>query len=309
MNTESTTSLAPLRRVQQVTASCEAGTELNPHYMWCTREFTLELDCGHGQVRARLRGPGEESPQFPQRVRCRDCPPVAARRRSRAGRRRPAPQFDPVVAALITDMLQAAPDREDEFLEFIRHHGGYEPEPARRQRAYAAMARVVVEDYLPSTDNERAHAVHAALQQWHEQPTEPARTAVRRAAQRLYNSQLRDGQWFAHRGILDAAKLASPHPHNVAAVTEAPTWDTETRSEWQADLWAARAWHDLQRGAEELAVREGEHDVVAECAVEADDAARLLTELVENHQPRITRAHLGLCLAMLTAYRTAQQQG
>lgn len=310
MSTEtSTTSLAPLRRVQQVTASQQAGTELNPHYMWCTREFTLSLDCGHGQVRARLQVPGEGDPQFPQRVRCRDCPPSAARPRSRTVRHRPAPRFDPVASALITDMLQAAPDRQDEFLDWVRRHGHYEPDATRRQRGYAAMARAACDAYLPSTDNERAHAVRTAIEHWHEQPGEHARAGVRRAAKRLYSTQRRDGVWFAHRGILEAAKLASPHPNNVEAVVEAPTWGFETRSEWQAGLWSMRLWHKLQRGAEEIAVREDAADVVAECAAEADDTAELLTELVEGHQPRIDRTHLGLCLAMLTAYRTARHQG
>src|SRR5699024_1073387 len=120
----------------------------------------------------------------------------------------------------------------DPLLEWIHRHGRYEPDETRRHRAYAAVARVIVDTYLPDTDNERATEVRTALEQWHQQPGEQTRTSVRTAAQRLYNAQQRDGSWDAHRGILQAAKLAAPHPHNVDAVTEAPTWDTDTRRDW-----------------------------------------------------------------------------
>lgn len=302
--------VSPLCRVNEINVSEQSGTELNPHYLWLTREYTLHLACGHYQVRARFPGETSTDPQYldpplPRRVRCGSCAPVPSRGTGRKTAKA-APAFDPVMAALVTDMCRAQPERQDQLLDWIRYHGRYEIDETRRHRAYAAVARVVVDTYLPDTENERAEEVRAELEQWHNNPCAQTRAAVRTAAQRLYNTQLRDGKWFSHRGIISAAKLASPHPHNATAVTESPTWDSETRDAWAESLWHARASHDLHRDHEERAFRDGDTDDVAEHALVADEAARELDTMVRHHQPRIESRHLALCHAMLTAYRTAR---
>src|SRR5690349_18638834 len=87
---------APLRRVDNITVSEQGGQALNPHYFWMTWEYSLNLGCGHTQVRARCAfsgdpAPAKLKPPLPTRVRCADCPPAPSRGKPRQPR--PDPVF------------------------------------------------------------------------------------------------------------------------------------------------------------------------------------------------------------------------
>lgn len=307
--------ISPLRRVANVTVSEKAGEALNPHYFWLTWEYTLRLDCGHTQVRARCvydgsPAPEDLNPPLPGRVRCGDCPPVVPRPNFRHQKVKPAPVFDPVMGALVAAMCKAAPDRQDTLLGWVATHGRYVADEALRARAYGAMALVLIDTYLPATDNPHAFEVRDAVRRWAEAPTTENRAEARRATLRLYKSQHRDGDWYAHRGIIAAAKLTSTHPHNIHGALEAPTWDSTTRSVFYAGLWALRHEHDesagLAKAARALAVVSDAAEVHADhhrerAAAMADD----LDRAVQAGEPTLAEQHMDLAFSMLAAYQQA----
>lgn len=305
-----TTTTAPLRRVDAITVSDEHGTALNPNYFWLTWEYTLSLECGHTQVRARCAynfdpAPDKLDPPLPKRIRCTACSPIPSRSRPR--KHKPDPVFDPVVGNLVAAMCKAAPDQQDSLLEWVDRHGRYVPDEARRHRSYAAMALRAIDTYLPDTRNAHASAIRTAVARWADTPTDENRAEVRRAARRLYNAQRRDGDWYAHRGIIDAAKLASPHPHNVAGVVSCPTWDHATRSDFYNKLWAIRHEYDEVRDAETSAFLDDDGDSVRVNNAIAEDLTEEISQTASDHWPTLGQQHLELAASLLTAYQDAIQ--
>lgn len=300
---------APLRRVVEVTASEESGTALNSHYFWMTWEYSLRLDCGHTQVRARCAYSGDPAPDkldpaLPQHVRCADCPPNTSRR-YRHQKVKPAPVFDPVMGALVAAMCKAAPDLQFTLIEWAANHGRYVTNEAQRCRAYGAVALTVIDTYLPATDNRHAPAVREAVQRWSETPTAANLVEVRRAAHRLYNSQHRDGDWYAHRGILAAAKITSPAPHNIHGVLDCPTWDSTTRSVFYAGQRALRHEHDdaAERGL--TALVGGDEAGIREHGEVAAALRNELARVTQAGEPTLGEQHVPLAQAMLAAYQDA----
>lgn len=302
---------APLRHVERVAVSEESGTALNPNYFWLTREYSLTLECGHVQVRARCAfegsAPEKLNPPLPQRVRCANCPSVPSRGRSR--NRKPDPVFDPVVGNLVGAMCKGAPERQDSLLEWVDRYGRYVADEVQRDRAYAAVTLTVIDAYLPDTRNAHAHGVRAAVQRWSEDPTEENRDEIRRASRRLYDAQLRDGDWYAHRGIIEAVKITSPRPHNIQAVLECPTWDNATRSMFYNKLWALRNKHDEARTREEIALREDDGDGVRHHNNVADVLRDELIDACDGDRPVLGEQHVELAASMLSAYQGALNWG
>lgn len=309
---------APLRTVQKITVSTESGKALNPNYFWLTWEYSLELDCGHVQVRARCAydfdpAPEKLTPALPARVRCSKCAAVPVQRRRPPTRRKPDPQFDPLVGHLVAAMRTAVPDREDDLLDWVTRFGRWVPDEARRARGYAAMSMVAIDAYLPDTRNRRAAAVRAAVATWSAEPSRDNRVAVSRAARRLYDSQERDGDWFAHRGVIDAAKIVSPAPHNIRGVLACPTWDAATRNTHYGRMWELRNGHDAARAEETAAFLDDDGDAVRRHNDTAQALAAELTAAVESGGPMFGEQHIPLADAMLAAYQAAvhvdQDQG
>lgn len=296
---------APLRRVERVAVSEESGKALNPNYFWLTWEYTLSLGCGHVQVRARCAfefdpAPEKLNPPLPKRVRCADCSPVPSSGRPRKRKRDPV--FDPVVGKLVGAMCKATPALEDSLLEWVDRYGRYVPDEAQRSCAYGSIAVSVIDTYLRDTRNSHALAVRAAVVRWSEEPTAENRAAVRRASRRLYQAQHRDGAWYAHRGIIDAAKITSPFPHNVDGVLNCPTWDNATRSGFYNRLWAIRREHDVARAREAAAFLADDGDGVRHHNNEADAVRDKLTQV---SQPVLGEQHMELAASMLSAYQEA----
>lgn len=297
--------LAPLQQVERITVSHAAGEELNRHYHWLTREYTLALTCGHTQVRARLAlgDPAPEllDPPLPKRVRCPDCPPAPSR--GRGPKPRPTPRFDPVVGALVSALCRAMPAQQDPLLEWVERYGRWIEADTRRHRAYGAMALTAIENYLADTTHPQASAVHAAVATWTTEPTSQHRAEIRRASQRLYNTQHRHGDWYAHRGILTAAKITSPAPHNREAIVEAPTWDNPTRSHYYNQLRTLRVRHDAARTAETDALVALDGHGVDHHSQIAEQLAAELRRTSHTQQPVLGPQHHALAQAMLAAYQ------
>lgn len=299
-------SIAPLRRVEHVAVSATSGEDLNPHYFWLTWEYSLWLECGHVQVRARCvfkRDPAPEKlqPPLPRRVRCAECPPVTSKGRARS--RRPDPTFDPVMGNLVAALCQTVPAQRDSLLDWLNRHGRYVPDAQRRDRAYGAVALAVIDTYLPDTRNPHAPAVRDAVQRWTTDPGAEQRTQVRRATRRLYDSQDRDGDWFAHRGVIDAAKICSPHPHNIEGALCSPTWDNKTRSEFFNKLWSIRHEVDLNREGETGAVLDDNPVMVQIYSQVAESLGEKLRAVSDAEQPVLGEQHLALAISMLSAYQ------
>lgn len=310
--------IAPLRRVTSIAVSEESGEALNPHYFWLTWEYTLRLDCGHTQVRARCAysqdpAPEKLTPPLPECVRCADCPPKTSRN-YRHQKVTPAPVFDPVMGALVAAMCKAAPDLQYTLIEWAANHGRYVPDEVQRCRAYGAVALLVIDTYLPGTQNPRAAEVRDAVQRWSDAPTADNRALARRATLRLYKSQRRDGDWYAHRGIIAAAKLTSPPPHNVHGVLECPTFDNVTRSVFYSGLWGLRHEHDeaagLAKAARALTAVSDAAEVHAD--YHSERAAAMAAELnraIQAGEPTLGEQHMDLAQAMLAAYQDAIERG
>jgi hypothetical protein len=300
--------IAPLRAVADVAVSEVSGTALNSRYFWLTWEYTLTLVCGHAQVRARCVYDGDPSPAklrpaLPARVRCTHCPPIRAIGKPRAPK--PHPVFDPVVGALVAALCTAVPERQDEFLDWVDQHGRHMIELAARDRAYGAMALTVIDSYLPDTRNPHAAGVREAVARWAAEPTQAHRRQVRAAARRLYGAQRRDGDWYAHRGIIDATTLTSPAPHNIRAALTCPTWDNTTRSRFYNQMWALRGVHDAARGAATAAFLNGDTDGERGYTALAAVLRQETEQLARTDRPVLGAQHLDLATAMLATYQHA----
>lgn len=225
-----TKTVQPLQDVDCVLPSGRRGSDISPHVMWCDTEFAMHLKCGHIKLVVRMadhESLTQPRRPLPNRVRCQECPAQPAKSRPR--KPRPAPTTDPVVSYLSAQLAEVyegvSTDRQLWATEWAANYSGHITDTTLRHRGYAAIALVAADEYLPHChENERAHEVRAALHDWHDHPTETTRAAVATARQRLYNVQLRDGDWLAIRGVHAAAKLASPHPHRVEGAREAATF-------------------------------------------------------------------------------------
>jgi hypothetical protein len=167
------------------------------------------------------------------------------------------------------------------------------------------MSLVAIDAYLPDTRNRHAAAVRAAVRAWSANPSRDNRVAVSKAARRLYDSQFSHGERFAHRGIIDAAKVVSPAPHNVRGVLDCPTWDATTRSAHYGQLWALRNGHDAARADEVKAFLADDGDGVRHHNDTAQALAAELTAAVDFGGPMFGEQHMPLAEAMLAAYEAA----
>lgn len=182
--------VAPLRSVQSVSVSEQYGSALNPHYFWHTWQFTLALDCGHTQVRARYGhgsadAPSPESlrPPLPKKVRCKQCPPQRARTTG------DVPKFDRLVAALVASMCLAVPSERSALLSWAATNAGHIGDDAVRARARGALALVGIDTLLAAGGQQKiASRVRSAVARWSEDPTDDRRDEVRRAARQLSNN-------------------------------------------------------------------------------------------------------------------------
>lgn len=318
---------APLRHIENVTVSKESGTALNPHYFWLTWEYTMHLECGHAQVRTRCcypskcgkidPAPANLKPPLPERVRCADCTPVLSSGTPRQPK--PAPVFDPVTGGLVAALCKTAPALQDFLLAWADRFGRYAPDKVQRSRAYGAVALAVIDVYARDTLNPHAQRVRAAVERWSADSAAGNQTAVRQAARRLYDTQNRDGSWYAHRGIIDAAKLTSPHPHNIRGALACPTWDTATRSAFYGKLRAIRAEADDAQFKGEIAalvaLKLGQNPDSEYARLFEDNARRHFGEVdtLRTEADRVIQAdwpvpgeqHVDLVLSMLSAYAKA----
>lgn len=212
--------VAPLRSVQSVSVSEKCGSALNPHYFWHTWEFTLALDCGHTQVRARyghdsVDAPSPESlrPPLPKKVRCKQCPS----QRSRATEREP--KFDRLVAALVASMCLAVPSERSALLSWAATNAGHIGNDAVRARARGALALVGIDALLTAGAREKIGSrVRSAVARWADDPTDDRRDDVRRAARQLSSNIRGGGEGLIDEGIVQAAFVVSPFPHDARGV-------------------------------------------------------------------------------------------
>lgn len=128
---------------------------------------------------------------------------------------------------------------------------------------------------------------------------------MRRQCQRLYGSQHRYGNWFAHRGIITAARITAPYPHNVRAALQAPTWDHTTRSGFYNQLGAIRRAYDEQRTAEWAAFVDGDADGVHHHSGAAELLISQANQLHDQSQPALGIQHRQIVMTMITTYQTA----
>ena len=212
--------VAPLRSVRSVSVSEKCGSALNPHYFWHTWEFTLALDCGHTQVRARygqdsVDAPSPESlrPPLPKTVRCKQCPS----QRSRATQHEP--KFDRLVAALVASMCLAVPSERSALLSWAATNAGHIADDAVRARARGVLALVGIDAVLAAGGREKIGSrVRSAVARWAEDPTGDRRDEVRRAARQLSSNITGGGEGLLGEGIVQAAFVVSPFPYDARGV-------------------------------------------------------------------------------------------
>lgn len=212
--------VAPLRSVHSVSVSEQHGTALNPHYFWHTWEFTLALDCGHTQVRARYGqgsadAPSPETlrPPLPKKVRCKQCPPQRTRTTG------DVPKFDRLVAGLVASMCLAVPSERSALLSWAATNAGHIADDAIRARARGALALVGIDTLLAAGGQEKIGSrVRSAVARWAEDPTDDRRDEVRRAARQLSSNIRGGGEGLLDEGIARAAFVVSPFPHDARGV-------------------------------------------------------------------------------------------
>lgn len=291
--------IQPLQAVMNVTVSEKRGKDLNPYYFWMAREFTLHLQCGHTDIRARdvygrsvvtgadLSVEGIIA-SMPKRIRCKTCPPKTITSRPKS--KTPDPEYDPLVVALAMAARHADPNTETEMLTWLADNGRFVADPDARDRAHRAVIVELVDRYA-----EDAHPVHApvataAVHAWAADPTEENRQAARKLVRRLYSAQHSDGKWFANRGFVAAAACMAP-AGRPTRVLEAITWDAETRAPFYANLLAERTLADANAAAG-LATAAGDH---------ISEVDRLLRE----EWPTISTSHIPAVRHLLETYHQA----
>lgn len=252
-----TKTLYPLQKVETVDVSKEWGPELgNPHLFWLARQFTLKLECGHTDVRVKnVRSLDETLGRLPKRIRCKSCP---GETREAAIAPNPVPERDPFAVTLVTAALRHDAEHQDELLTWANVYTRWIPDDGLRAGARASVALTLIDGYLPlahyGKDWVQGLRLREAITAWAENPTDGNRAAVPAAAKRAYGAQLsqRVGverfesetahtAWFARRGIIAAAGIASTAPgHPADAILESITWDQKVRRNFYAGLRAKR---------------------------------------------------------------------
>lgn len=322
----STREIWPLRRVGHVEASQKRGKDLNPHYFWLAREFSLHLECGHVDVRVKnvtaMRSATTTAgiiASFPQRVRCSQCPPKTVS--TRPAPHQPDPPFDPIAGALAATAMRLVPDRQDDLLAWVARYGRWLSDESQRSRAHGAVALHLIDTYTPTAESfdlnpsragwPQAHAVREAVARWAHDPTGANRTAVQRAARRAYdgqNTRRLDNNWIARRGIIAAAKVSSKTPHNVEGILEAITWDHQTRTSFYDQLWDLRHELDRVRATEvetPLPAENGPLGAWTRAAFAQRESTLIenLHNLYDQGYPAAEIQHLPLMLACIDAYQ------
>lgn len=233
--------IAPLRGVESVSATGRKGLEIGPHHMWCEAEFDVTLECGHSFRIVRFHDDGSccrlEKP-MPRRVRCKECDQVPSKGRPRP--QVPDPEYDPVVAALVTAACRADSDHEHELLDWISRHGRFVADQAAREHAYRCLVLALVDLYVHDAHPQKAPAAREHIHRWVVDPSEENQAQARKHVRRLYDAQHNAGEWFANRGFIATASAMSPRSR-VRGLLDAITWDSETRAPFYADLSAKRA--------------------------------------------------------------------
>jgi hypothetical protein len=279
------------------------GASLGSHLFWLARRFTMTLECGHDQRRIRcafdFSNPERLDPPLPARVRCSECPATP----SRGGGPKPKkpPVYDPMIAALVTAMHKVDP-RQESLLDWIQIYGRYVADDAWRARAYAAMACRAIDEYLPLTGNPAADGVRAAIAAWSADPSVELRAVVRTATRRLYGSQRSGGDWCAHRGIISAATIISPAPHNIAGILDCLTWDFGTRATYYCRLWDLRFQHDAVRKHEAEAFLADDPETISAANARAQAIMAEAAVVMRETWPTLDNKHLGLATELLAAY-------
>lgn len=239
------------------------------------------------------------------------------------GRTRTDPAFDPIAGALVAAVAHLDPDRQDAMFTWADRYGRWISNDRRRARIYGAVGIYLVDAYAPAAEPGRtdqgewppATAVRDAIIDWSANPTDLNRVSVRRAARRAYNAQStrlqsgsadarggasRSDDWFARRGIIAAALVASRPPYNVNGVMESITWDSFTRTEYRDRLRAARAELDVVCGIAKATAR-----TVGDVAQVEKMALDLGAELNQALDPAVDLQHLPMILGCLDTYQLA----
>lgn len=226
---QKTRSLHPLKRVEHIDVSREMGPEElgNPHYFWMTRHYTMHLECGHRETRAGCNFhylPAEDF--MPKRVRCKECPPKQVPVRPKVN-----PAYDHLAAEL-TKAVCAVGSGEDEqtALEWVESNGSWIESDADRAHIYAAVALHVFDDLVPDPVDERVIDLRQSIVDWSKNPTEEAKTRVRKCARRVYRKQ-KDLiiPWLSVRAIICLGRIASINRASAKGIIESLTWSKEDR--------------------------------------------------------------------------------
>ncbi|SLH38278.1 17 kDa surface antigen family protein [Mycobacteroides abscessus subsp. massiliense] len=285
--------LRPLRSVSSIAVSEKRGQDLNPHYFWLTWEYTLTLDCGHTQIRARMGDLGADSPKpetlrppLPKKVRCKDCPP------QRCPPQSAEPKFDQLLAALIAALCQAIPSERSALLSWAAAHAGHINDDTIRARAHGALALVGVDALLAAgAQHKIGSRVRAALAQWADDPIDDHRDEVRRAARHLADHVGR-GEPLLDGAIVQSASVLSPFPHNARGIF---TCITALGADAPA---GTESFAGLLAGVEKLT------------AAQEDSVWGELRQTLGDDLPELDESHGSLVAAMLAAHiQTAPQHG
>lgn len=303
-------SLHPLRKVISIAVSDEMGMDLgSPRYSWLARRYTLDLECGHKQVRIGSNVNNLPPSEFmPKSVRCKDCRPMSVPSKARTH-----PKHDYLGNALSTAIQSVGTDMEREAAHaWVESHGGWVEDKADRAFVYASVAVFLLDMYLLGEQVRHAPDLRAAIVGWAHKPSKATKDRVRKIARRTYNAQHTAGNdWYTTRAVICLGRVASLGPVSANGIIESLTWDEASRGEFYSRLMEAQDRLDHERATGFLLAgapgdpwaREGELERSSQAAQAArEDFERIWSE----EYPRIAEHHLPLLLHLLYVYEQAR---
>lgn len=300
----------PLRQVNDIDVSEKMGTELNPHYFWKTREYTLTLDCGHSEVRTSCNFEHLEVRELmPKKVRCKKCEPKVVLVRKKMN-----PKYDHVASALAGAILDIGDEGErDKALDWVADNGRWIEDDTQRARTYGRIALSVFDVMMTDRTVKHSDSLRSAVIEWMNDPTDDTKEAVRKVSRRLYSAQHAPGNdWFAARALVCLGRITSMGKHSSSGIIEALTWDNESREDFYKHLFQARHKLDVsdQSSIRSLTISDDveERSRVFESAVQKRESAlKEMNRIWDEEYPSVGQHHLALLFHLMNVYNTAEQ--
>jgi len=160
------------------------------------------------------------NPVLPDRLRCSECDPVHSTGKGPV--EKATPHYDALALYLARLIMRGSGlDLNTTAARFVLINGAPFKDEGERARIYGAVGCSLIDCFADGAHERRVQSVRTALRDWSIHPNAQTRGMLRRKVRTLYSAQHRaDCSWYTARGVIGAAKIASPPEAATRAVSE-----------------------------------------------------------------------------------------